>query len=210
METGTISDAITALATLLLAGAAIGATIAAFTGLHTWKKQSLWGSDYEFARRALLTFYRYRDTLFAVRHPAMSNAEMRLSEEERSGIRAGDERGAGVINAYARRWEKHASSENELEAVLLEADAIWGPELRDLFTPLFDLRRELFSYIMLHIDANLRGNTDLANEYRTILRARRDVLYDMMNESDDFRRDFLTQLKNVEDFLRPKLGRPNQ
>ncbi len=140
----------------------------------------------------------------------MLNSEMRLNEEERSGVRANSEQSAGVIKAYARRWEKHSSSERELEAVLLEADAVWGLELRVLCKPLFDLQRELRTYIRLHIDANLRGNTELATEYRKILRTYRDILYDSMNESDDFRREYSAYLAEVESFLRPKLGRQSK
>lgn len=206
-DTCTISDAVTALATLLLAGAAIGATIAAFMGLETYKKQSLWRSDYEFARRALLTLYKYRDTLYAVRHPAMSSTEMQLTDEERSGIRANSDRSAGVIGAYIRRWERHSSNGAEIEAILLEADAIWGSEFRELFEPLRELQAELNTYIQIHIAANLRGDTHLADNYRETLRDRRDILYDLQHGDDAFRMDFQNGLSALEAFLRPKLGR---
>ncbi|MDA1287041.1 MAG: hypothetical protein O3A08_11555, partial [Proteobacteria bacterium] len=95
-----------------------------------------------------------------------------------------------------------------IHAKVLEIDATWGKGFRTLLEPLKKLEHELFAYIQLHIDAHLRGNTDLAKEYRKILKERRDILYDSLNdEEDDYRKEFLVSFKLVEEFLRGRLGR---
>ncbi|OYX43626.1 MAG: hypothetical protein B7Z02_08805 [Rhodobacterales bacterium 32-67-9] len=200
-------EAWSALANWVMAIAAAAGAFAAYIGLNTWKSQSIWQADHELARKALITLYRYRDSLYSVRHPAMRNDETRLDGDDAEHLSADQQRRQGVIVAYTRRWGQHAHAKNELDALLIEADAVWGPELTSLVKPLRDLEHELFVYIVLHLDAHLRIDTDLQKSYREILRTKRDILYDVMSEKDEFRMDFSHHLGAAEDYLRDKLGR---
>jgi hypothetical protein len=190
-----------------MAGAAAGAAVATIRGINVWKTQGIWQFDNDLARRLLIAIYTYRSSLYSVRHPAMSNSEMTLEEEDAKEISHSEARRRGVIEAYVRRWKKHAEKSNELEALLVEADAVWGSELSSLVAALRSLEHELFVYISLHLDAHYRGNTALAIEYREILKTKRDILFDMMNDEDVFRKDFIAQLVPIETYLRTKLGR---
>lgn len=202
------AEAWAASANVVMAGAAVAAAIAAFRGLSTWKKQNIWTADTDLARRIMIATYRYRDALYSVRHPAMSNSELRINEAEADGLPDAELRRRGVINAYAKRWERHSEKRNELDALLLEADAVWEEELSKLFEPLKTLEHELFVYIKLFLDANYYGDTELAKSYREILGEKRNILYDRLDdEKDDYRQDFLKALKPVEVFVRGKLGR---
>lgn len=195
------------LANGMMACAAIAGAIAAFKGLNTWKNQSLWHADSELAKRVLLAVYTFRDSLYSVRHPVMSASEMELTTDECQGIVAGNDRSAGVINAYAKRWERHSEKSRELDALLLEADVVWDNTLRTRVDALKQLERELYLYIGLHIDAHHRGDTDLAEDYRDILGEERDILYDNLSDTDEFRADFEAAMGPVEGFLKTKLGR---
>lgn len=196
-----------ALANVAMAGAAIGGAVAAFRGLNAWKNQSIWAADNELARKILIALYKYRDSLFAVRHPAMYEAEMKVEDEDKKELGQAEISRRGTILAYARRWERHLPFVNELDALFVEADAVWGKELSQKVLTLKELERELFSYIRLHLDAHYRGPTELANEYRKILATKRDILYDLMNEEDVFRRDFADRQAPIDAYLRSKLGR---
>lgn len=196
-----------ALANAVMAAAAAGGAIAAFKGLNAWKNQSLWAADNDLARRILIALYRYRESLFAVRHPAMYNAEMKIDETEAKSMNPDQIRQQGTILAYVRRWEKHQPLENELDALLQEADAVWGKELSEKVAVLKALQRELYSYVRLHLDAHYRDLGALADEYKQILRTKRDILYDLMSDEDVFRIDFEAGMKPVEAHLRKKLGR---
>ncbi|MCV2871845.1 hypothetical protein OEZ71_06005 [Defluviimonas sp. WL0050] len=200
-------EAWSALANWMMAISAAAGAIAAYVGLNAWKNQSIWQADHELARKTLVALYRYRDSLYSVRHPAMRNDEMRLEEEDAQHLNEDQKRKQGVIVAYARRWERHSNAKNALDALLIEADAVWGEDLSNLVKPLRDLEHELFVYIMLHLDAHFRNNADLQNSYREILKKKRDILYDLLSEDDEFRKDFSHHLSAVEDYLRDKLGR---
>ena len=196
-----------ALANVVMAIAAAGGAIAAIRGLNAWKSQSVWAADNDLARRILITLYRYRDSLFAVRHPAMYDGEMKVDDKDSERMTPDQKRQQGVILAYVRRWERHQPVENELDALLQEANAVWGGELSDKVASLKSLQSELFRYIRLHLDAHYRGPSELAKEYRKILKGERNILYDLMNEDDVFRIDFAAGMKPVETYLRKKLGR---
>ena len=199
-------DVLTAVGSLLTGAAAIWAAHTARKGLMSWRVQLRGQVDHELAKRSLLAVYKFRDSLYGVRHPAMSNEEMALTHEEVKTIVAGSERSAGVINAYAKRWKRHSGASREMDAVLLEADALWGRDFRNLFGPLKDLEHELFSYISLYIDAHLRGDSELALRRREIIGERRDIIFDYLDdEKDEFRQEFEKALQSLEGYLRSKL-----
>lgn len=178
----------------------------AWLGLNTWKNQKIWQADNDLARRMLIAAYRFQNSLYAVRHPAMSQAEMVVDNPD--GNTSNDESGRrGVIEAYGRRWEGHLPKRNDLDALLIESDAVWGNELSNLLKALYELEQELFMYIQLYLKAHYHRETDIALEYRKLLSKRRDVLFDMMSDDDPFRIDFVQRLIPVEDYLRHKLGR---
>lgn len=200
------AEAWIAIANLILALAAVAASVAAFLGLRTWKNQSIWNADNELSRRILIALYRYRDSLYLVRHPAMSHSEMKLSDETNNDLSDDEIRRQGIIQAYANRWERHSASSRELDALMLESDAVWGSDLSELRIPLRELEHELFAYISLHLDAHFRGDTELAREYRVILNSKRDILYDRMKEEDEYRKSFVSCMTPMESYLKTKLG----
>lgn len=178
----------------------------AWRGLNTWKNQTIWEQDTDHARKLLMALYRYRNAVYGVRHPAMYHSEMKVDDEEAKNIDAKDQRSAGIINAYAKRWSRVSDTKSELDAILMEATAVWGDDFQALMAPLYELENELFGYINLWLDANYRGETDLAKSYRDTLKSKRDILYDRLNDEDEFRADFKSALSGIEAYLRRKLG----
>ena len=71
-----ISDVLSTLGNLFVAVAAVAGAMAAWVGLNTWKSQSIWATDNDLAKRSLMALYGFRDSLFNVRHPMMSSAEL--------------------------------------------------------------------------------------------------------------------------------------
>ncbi len=187
----------------------MAAAIAAFVGLNAWKKQGVWQADSELARQILVSLYKYRDTLYAVRHPAMSHSEMECDFGAQGSLTDRQKRSQGIINAYAKRWERHYEKRAELNALLIESDAVWESALSELVDEVKNLEHELFTYIMIYLDASHREYSDqtMNESYREVLSKKRDILYDLLDESDDYRSDFNRLLKPVEAYLRKKLGR---
>lgn len=196
-----------ALADIIVAGSVSAAAIAAFQGLHTWRNQSIWVADNELARKLLVAVYKFRDSLYSIRHPVMFNAEMSLEPSDSQGLSESEQQKKRIVVAYARKWERHLPAESELNALLIETDAVWGNTLSQKVAPLKELQHELYGYVSLHLDAHFRRDAELASQYRTMISKRRDILYDTMTEEDEFRKDFSRRLIPIESHLRSKLGR---
>jgi len=138
----------------------------------------------------------------------MSKSEMTVPEDTRFEINAINDRSAGTIHAYSKRWERHREFYRRLDTILVETDAIWGNEFRAHVEPLKVLESELYAYISLYIEANLRRDGDLAKDFRNILKTKRPIIYDTLNENnDEYRKEFAKNFLHAEDYLRKKLGR---
>lgn len=202
-----ITAAIGALGQILMAGAAVAGAVAAYMGLNTWKHQSRYDRDSGLARRLLLSLYRYREAIIALRSPFIfsSEAPERMTEEDKWSH--GDKnRFLSNARVYERRWKSVASTRSELHAVLLEADATWGSELRNRFNRLFDLQAELNIEVSNSLDASDPALPEFQRRSaQEALRKSRTVMYELSSERDEFSREFGSVVKEIEDFLRPKV-----
>ncbi|WP_343593903.1 hypothetical protein [Paracidovorax wautersii] len=189
--------------------AALVAVYVASRGLQTWNRQLRGTSQYELARRLLRATYRLRDAIDGVRHPVMWGAEMPDPPEDRAANMNRDElRHWGVRQAYGKRWDALAKERSELQAELLEAEVLWGPDVKDLFKPLQELQGELFVAVENHLEAtDPRQGEDHRAVYDGIIRERRQVLYDRSDNDgpDPFRAQLLAAVKAIEDYCRQYL-----
>lgn len=195
-----------AIADCVMAAAAVAAAITAFRGLHNWRSQETWREDSNLARRTLIATENYKQFLYATRHPAMFESEKIVPEGELQGLSETERRAAIFKHAYTNRWERMESRRAELNALLIEASAVWGDELERLFKPIFDLQHELFSVIYRSIRARTSSGED-SRSANKLLDGKPYLLYDMQNENDEFRRDFNQGIEPIIAYLRGKLGR---
>ena len=199
-------EASTLIKNLVLSGAAITGAIVAVKGLNTWNRQLKGQHEYELSRRILVSLFKFRDVIFAVRHPAIWQHEMESppDEEKRS---EGFIRHYGLSKAYQARWKKVQSEKTDLHADLLEAEAIWGSELRNPFKKIFDLEHELYSCVLRYLELLNPDTTEESKEaIQKIHRDKRDIMYDNLSEEpDEYIKDFFAAVEEIERYLKPKL-----
>lgn len=205
----TYPEIVTLLKDIILSGAAITGAVIAVKGLGAWRRQLEGQTEYELSRRILVSLFKYRDAISGVRHPAMWVHEMPApTEDEAQGMKPEQISFYGTSKAYQNRWEKVQTERNSLSADLLEAEAIWGNDLKDLFKEVFDLEHELFitvrHYLVL-IDPDKSEGTKEAIE--KIDKKRRDIMYDdLSDEQDDYKKDLVSAIEKIEKYLKPKLS----
>lgn len=199
-----VKDAVTTIA------AGVGIYVA-LAGLSTWKRQLKGQTDHDLARRILVTAYRYREAIKGVRHPAMFGNEFpEPPEPQRARMHPDQIRHYGLAQAYQNRWNKVQEQRVELYTSLLEAEALWGTELKDkLFANVFNLEWELFTAVRHHLQlSNPDENEATKDAIERLSVNNRDILYDSLEKDGDaFSRDFATAIGSVETYLKPKLGR---
>lgn len=193
----------------MLFGAAITGAVVAVKGLGTWQRQLKGQSEYELSRRILVTVFKYRDAINGVRHPAMWAHEMPSPpEEEAENMSREQLRFYGTSKAYQVRWDKVHKERTSLYADILEAEAIWGVELKELFKKVFDLEHELFTHIRRYIEL-INPETEEATREATknINKKVGDIMYDDLGEEpDEYKQDLVSAIEEIEKYLKPKLS----
>lgn len=147
-----MTDWISALANVVVAAAAAAGAITAWRGLNTWREELQGRHEYDLARRILTALYRVREAIRAARSPSMS-----ASEYESRPDRAADDRpwsGKDMRYAYQQRWNRISEPLVELDAALLEAEALWGTVLKSPRAALQKCLAELWVNIIKHLRAN--------------------------------------------------------
>jgi hypothetical protein len=191
---------------VVISGAAITGAIVAVKGLNTWNRQLKGQHEYELSRRILVSLFKFRDVIFAVRKPAIWPHEMESPPE---GEQKSQEyiRYFGVSKAYQARGKKVITEKTILYADLLEAEAIWGGKLRKPFKKIFDLETELFNCVNRYLQLLNPDITEESKEaIQNIHREKRDIMYDQCSEElDDFTSEFFSAIEEVEQYLKPKL-----
>lgn len=188
--------------------AGIGA-LTAWTGLNAWQDQQKWTLDTQLAHRILVLIYRHKDALAGVRHPAIWTGE---TVDAVKGKELPDDRShrrfIETASVYEKRWSKVSEIRAEIYSQLLEAQALWGDSFKDLLSPLWKLEVELLGVVRTYLDSmDPNSNEDMRRAVQEIHRKKRDILYDMLDETDEFRADYARQLIPIEATLRLKLGR---
>ena len=114
----------------------------------------------------------------------------------------------GISEAYSARWNKVQIERTLLYADLLEAEAIWGDELKNLFKKIFDLENELVKCIRHYLLLRNPDADEASKEaIREIGRKNRDILYDDLSDKpDEYKRDLLSAIEKVEKYLKPNLS----
>lgn len=197
-----------ALGGFLTGAAAVAAAIAAFMGLDSWRHQATFQQDRDLARRVLIATFVLRDRVSDVRNPFMFEGERVPDRTEGGAKEISYEEGTRL--AYSRRWSKVIDAIREVQTLTLEADAVWGDELRRLLTDVHKLNRELYNVVSLYLDSISEKDEELKKEFRTILKSKRDILYDKGVIDDVFNSDYSQSLGRVESYLRGKMGRTTQ
>jgi len=195
---------------IVLACAATTGAYVAFKGLSTWKQQLTGQTEYDLARRMLVTLFRYRDSIDQARHPVMWGNEMPSPPDEEAKKMSFEEISFyGSSKAYQKRWDKVQTERSALYADLLESEAIWGTELKNLFQITFDLEHELFVQIRHHVElANPKTPDANKDAILKLKKKKRDIMYSSLGEEDDeFKVELLAAIEAIEKYLKPHLRR---
>jgi hypothetical protein len=138
--------------------------------------------------------------MWAYEMPSPSENEAKIMSQEQI-------RFYGTSKAYRARWDKVKIERTSLYADLLEAEAIWGNELMNLFKKVFDLEHELFTRIRHYIEL-INPDADVASKeaIRNIDKKKRDIMYDNLSEEpDEYKQELISAIEDIEKYLKPKL-----
>jgi len=205
----TFIDVIALLKDISIGIAAVYGTLIAKKGLDTWRRQLKGQSEYELSRRILITLFKYRDAIDSVRNPLMLGVETPYPPDNEAKNMNRDEIDFyGVSKAYQARWNKIYTEKESLYVDLLESEAIWGNDLKNLFKKVFSLESELRLAFTFHLNSINPKTESLDRDFYNIqLKNRRSIIYEFPSENPDaFKQDMFSAIDSVEAYLKPKLS----
>jgi hypothetical protein len=189
---------------LLILVAILGA-IVAILGLNTWRKQLKGNSEYELARRLLKSIYELREAIQIVRNPLISPEEMVESYKNADASDTNDQLFDSKINIYVYqyRWNDISKSISNLNVDLLEAEVLWGKEIKNLANNILKLVSELRFGIKDFLELGIKGIKEEYGEER--VKKVKGLIYKKLDyiEDDEFSGKLTTEIQNIESFLKP-------
>lgn len=189
---------------------AVGVGLAAwvgFSGLATWRKQNKGTSDHELSRRVLIDLYRLRDRIKQIRNPAMLITENLYENDGSKKPNFQHIYFKYTAEFYQSLFSVIDEVRSGLETSILESEAVWGGELKQLVKPILDLQYEIFTKVVSHLGSiNPNETEERVRSHLNVLSYGRNSLYESHVEGEDtFNADMKAALSKVEDYLRPKL-----
>lgn len=104
-------------------------------------------AHHELARKALVELYKYRESVERARSPVMFANELQPSEDEEAELSFVGKNYIRKCRAYQLRFETMSGGRASIQAIIIESEALWGKELRDLVKPLFSMEYEFVHYV---------------------------------------------------------------
>ena len=194
---------------LITIASLIAASVIAGMGLYTWKKQLVGTTEYELAKRILKATYRLRDTLENVRNPLIYAGEQNQAMKEANlelDSNAPDNERKRSIAVYGLRWKGVVSNLQDLQLEAIEAEAVWGTDVKKQILGIQHNVIELFSAIqMYHIYAfkPRRGEREIE-----VIEKFEKIIYTVPGEQvDEYSSKLLAEVNKIESLVKPYLKR---
>jgi len=127
---------ITVFKDVCLSVAAIVTASVAIYGLRSWKKELSGKANFEVARGLIRSTYRLRDEISYGRSPFTSAHEFPKGYDPLN--KAPEKEAEAWSHVFTNRWKPIAEAVQEFDAQTLEAEALWGSDIKDMS---FELRR---------------------------------------------------------------------
>jgi len=196
-----IKDIVTSLSAIIVA-------IIAILGLQAWKKQLKGKNEFDLAQHLLQNVYKLRNAINWVRNPRQTSAE--ISQARKESKIEGDPSADPKIHlleetaVYQLRWNIIQDALIDYETISLEAEAIWGKEIKEKL----DLLLRCVSTLKVNIQKRLVDLGKLKTDYNVETENKIDsIIYGFYGDEKNnaFSNEILEAVKQIEDFLKPYL-----
>jgi hypothetical protein len=194
-----IKDILTLLATAI-------AGVVAVKGFQTWKKELHWKTEYKLAQRLTKATYKVRDAIAGFRNPLtigtevqqILNAGLQNQKKYNSKLYA-----SALEKVYRKQWQAVQETLLDLDAVALEAEAIWGEIALEQLNPLKESTTLLSNYMEMHIqNVNKPESSPTKNAQGAI----EEIIYETRgNTPNSFSNKITEAVRKIENFLKPYL-----
>ena len=200
-----MTDIIPILKDLALAGAACVTSYVAITGLGRWQQELNGKANFDTARDLAKSVYGLRDEIKYCRSPFISAHEFPEGYSGASGNNTREEEGQAWTHVYSKRWKPVRKAVRALDVATLEAEALWGKDIKEKVTALKACVRSLNVDIDSFISDKYSGGESFKD--RDYAKDVREGIWENKPENNKLTQDINTAIKDIESVIRPHLSR---
>ncbi|MEY0555060.1 hypothetical protein AB7334_02760 [Providencia rettgeri] len=169
----------------------VGAYVA-LSGLKTWKKQLKWKEDHQLAKDILIVLTKYQNAVHQVRNPAIFEYEkIKVSNDIRHTYTPEQVEYIEYESVYVERLKPVSQYHSELQALGIEADALWNKNITNLIKEIFHLELKLALAIRSHLSTMNPKISEAQKKYHIEKTPETDkVIYFGISSDDEFSNEF--------------------
>ncbi len=203
----TALELITAIKDILLGVAGATTATVAFIGLKNWRRELKGKVEFEVARNLIRATYKLRDELQNCRSPFISAHEFPEGYEGELGKSSQLEAAQAWAHVYKTRWLPVWSAIQDFDTHTLEAEALWGNEIRTRTDRLRQCVRELNIAIDAVISDKANGGEDFKADREFGKNMRSTVSASSYDENNALSKKIVSAIAAIEEHIRPHLYR---
>jgi hypothetical protein len=190
---------------IALAAAACMTGYVAIVGLNAWQRELKGRANFDVARQLAKSVYVLRDQVSYCRSPFTAAQEFPKDYQGRLANHTSKEEGDAWAHVYANRWVSVDKSVQDFDTASLEAEALWGHEVKVQCAELRGCVRALQVDIEMFIMDKYSGGQSFKNV--EFARKIESGIWDIKSDDNELTQRINKAIAGIEAFLRPHLSR---
>lgn len=190
---------------ITLAGAACVTAYVALTGLGKWQKELSGKANFDVARELAKSIYALRDEISYCRSPFTAAHEFPEGYKGALGNHTAEQEGQAWAHVYAKRWEPVGKAIQAFDTATLEAEALWGKDIKDKALALRKCVRSLQVDIESFINNKYSGGENFRD--RDFAKEVEYGIWDIKAEENKLTQKINSAIEDLESVIRPHLSR---
>lgn len=190
---------------IALSAAACVTGSVAVVGLGAWRKELRGRANFDVARQLARAAYIVRDQLGYCRSAFTAAQEFPTGYKSSLSTSDSKEEGDAWAHVYANRWEPLSKAVQDFDTTSLEAEALWGHDVKQQCTELRGCVRVLQVGIEMFLQDKYSGG-QLFKNAQLAQRIESDI-WDTQSDDNELTKRINTAINGIEVFLRPHLSR---
>ncbi|NRP10099.1 hypothetical protein XMD509_001208 [Marinobacterium sp. xm-d-509] len=154
---------ITIVKDIVVALAAGITAIVAYKGINKWQSELHGKAEFEVARDLMRATYKLRDELAYCRSPFVSSNEFPENYNSSESV-SNKENADAWAHVYSKRWNPVGDAIRQFDMAVLEAEALWGADIKNKAMELRQCAHTLHIDIDAFIADKLHGGQDFENK----------------------------------------------
>jgi hypothetical protein len=200
----TIIEIISISKDILLGSAAIITSGAAVMGLKRWKFEIKGRAEFEIARNLIRTTYKLREDIKNCRSSFTSSYEYPDGYRVPLGKHTAKEEAEAIAYIYKNRWEPIRLSLQEFDTHSLEAEVLWGKNIRIQTDTLRQCINELLVSIEDYISIKASDEHGIKNN-DSLVKETYAVIFRGKNNENEFSKRIFDSISEIEGTVKPHL-----